>query len=141
MKKLLLAAIFMVGCGAVVPTNDVSGGTICQGSKVWRLNNTCGLETNSGLCIKAVDGPIVLREIKSSQQCPHAMWVGIKDSWSVSGEATKPRWEMKSLENSYLHIKDSKIEIKAGESLFVGTMGHNWENHSSRCYVTWTENK
>lgn len=147
MKVLLAATVLMVGCTATVQSAEVNGGVLCQGSRAWREHNVCGLNNDSGLCIRAVDGPVVLREIKSSDACAHMMWVGIADThnpWIGIDEPVqalkmnKPRWEMKSVPPLPLHIKDSSIEVRAGESLFIGTMGHNSETDSSRCYVTWT---
>jgi len=147
MKKILLAVtILMAGCSSVIQSADVKGGTLCQGSRAWRENNVCGANNDSGLCIRAVDGPVVLQEIKSSDACNHVMWVGIADThnpWIGIDELAqalkmnKPRWDMKSAPPLPLHIKDSSIEVRAGESLFIGTMGHNAEVDSSRCYVTW----
>jgi hypothetical protein len=139
MKKICaFAALLIVSCSAASFSEDVRGGTICQGSKAWRERNVCSTSTKSGLCIKTIDGPIFLKEIKSSAACTGILWIGIKDSWSIPEDTSeKPRWEMKSLPNVPLHVKD--IEVKSGESLFVGTINGNDQVDSSRCYVTWTE--
>lgn len=150
-KPLLVTAVLMVGCHSSyaefrVPITD-KGGALCQGSRAWQERNVCGPNNTSGLCIRAVDGPIVIQEIRSSEECPHTMWVGIADTWNPwigindiesALAMNKPRWEMKSPNGLPLIIKDSSIEVRAGESLFIGTMGHNAEVDSSRCYVTWT---
>lgn len=137
---IALVLQLIMGCGTdIMYPSDVRGGTMCQGSKAWKANNICNAGVNSGLCIKAVSGPITLTELRSSELCPHVMIAGIKDTWSIPEDNDKPRWEMRSAPNVPLHIKNSTIEVRAGESLFVGTLGHNLEVDSTCCYITWSE--
>lgn len=139
MKKILAALALMIS--ACVPSNfpsdqHIESGALCQGSKAWRSRNLCGPDNKSGLCIEAVRGPFVLLEVNSSADCPHPLTVGIKDTFSNSGES-KTHWYITAPAKTQLHINKIQKEIAGGESLVFGTEGFNDVVDSSRCYVTW----
>ncbi len=130
MKKLI-ALLFLTGCATTMWPDvvDPESGALAQGSRAWLSQNTCAPGTDSGQCIKAVDGPFILTELKMSRACQHAIKASINDSFVA--ETLSPRWSVSG------DVQNVEIIINAGESLYFGTDGYNNVVDSNRCYVAW----
>ena len=141
MNKLFLFSILAaLGCsGNAMPLSDdgLERGAICQGSRAWQQANVCGVGNQTGACVRVVEGPLVLTSLKTCEYCPHPIFVTIRESFENPSEQRKPRWEMKSEAMKALVLQNVTVDIKEGESLFVGTEGFNSVVDSSCCYVTW----
>lgn len=115
---------------------NIESGAMCQGSRDWKEHNICQPNQNSGLCIRVVEGPITITRIHTTAYCPHSFYIGIKDTYLDSDINQRPRWNL-HVDPMHPMIITAPIEIKAGESLFVGTDGFNNTVDSNCCYITW----
>lgn len=145
MKTITLTLLVssLIACGgnphihSAINEERMESGSLTQGSKAWREANVCHSNVKNGLCLRLVDGPFVLTQLRTSDTCSKAMMVGIKDTYNNPNEFTHPRWEMGAAEHHPLVLHNVEIQIKQGESLFLGTFDYSMASANSYCYVNW----
>jgi hypothetical protein len=110
----------------------LDGGIASPGTSPGKV--PCGgiFGAGSAYCIKAIEGPFVVTDMKVVPGCPNELFV-------AAGSSTSPRWALLSTSASPLSVHGGRLFVKAGEFLFVGAQAPKIEKVSTdaRCAVVW----
>lgn len=117
---------------------DVESGALIQGSKNWNDRNSCGSDETTGICVRVLEGPVMLDEIKTSLSCANDISIAIKETWGNGELGRETYWALTS-NGTPLWVRG--LVISEGQSLFIGTVTSNFKEKNGSCYITWTGKK
>jgi hypothetical protein len=84
-------------------------------------------------CVKAIEGPFVVTDLRTSAGCDNELFV-------AAGASTSPRWALLGTPASPLAVHGARLFVKQGEFLFVGAQAAAPAKISTdaRCSVLWS---
>jgi hypothetical protein len=87
----------------------------------------------AAFCVKAIEGPFVVTDLRMSAGCDNELFV-------AAGASTQPRWALLGTPASPLAVHGARLFVKPGEFLFVGAQAAAQAKISTdaRCSVLWS---
>jgi hypothetical protein len=114
----------------------VDGGTAvfqAANAKIPCADATAGA---AGLCVKIVDGPFILTDLRVSTGCGRDMFVTVGSGLSGAG----PRWSLSSPAGAPLTVHGSRLMAQVGEVALVGALQESGKTAKTggHCALTWS---
>lgn len=111
----------------------LDGGVASPGTSPGKVPCGALFGAGSAFCVKAIEGPFVVTDLKMLPGCPNELFI-------AAGSSTSPRWALLGTSAAPLAVHGSRLVVKAGEFLFVGAQAAKPEKISTdaRCSILWS---
>lgn len=137
MKKLILIALLLIGCGGADLRHHGPGTplTRCESKPGWRDTPGCIVRGTRVPCLKVAVGPAVVKKLVTTGSCPSRMVALIQDSWQAQNDPDGSGTNWSVMANPYGQLNLQNLRLDTGDALYIATVGKNDKQDSSCCYV------